>query len=119
VVVRIRTTNQHTVERRPAWGTAITPDGFRRLLLARASIAGLGHVAPHDLRRTTAKLLKDAVTADGAHLFDIDDIRVVLGHARIDTTQRYLDTANARVLERAAPTLDVRAPRPKPPDSGP
>lgn len=119
VVVRIHTTNQHTADRRPAWGTAITPDGFRRLLLARASVAGLGHVAPHDLRRTTAKLLKEAVTADGAHLFDIDDIRVVLGHARIDTTQRYLDTANARVLERAAPTVDVRSPLPEPPNSGP
>jgi len=91
IVCRMVTANQHSSARRAAWGSPILPDTFRRLLLHRSGIAGLGHVAPHDLRRTTAKLLKDAVTPEGGHLFDIDDIRVVLGHARIDTTQRYLN----------------------------
>ena len=106
----LNTANQHTAVRRAEWSSPIVPDTFRKLLLHRSAVAGLGHIAPHDLRRTTAKLLRDATTEDGAHLFDIEEIRVVLGHARIDTTQRYLDNANAKVLQRAAPTLDVRAP---------
>lgn len=116
LICRMNTANQHTPGRRPLWGAQITPDAFRRLLLARSALADLGHLAPHDLRRTTAKTLQEAVTADGAHLFDIDDIRIVLGHARIDTTQRYLDSQNSRVLDRAAPTLDIRvgAIRPEP-----
>lgn len=103
----MNTANQHTAARHPQWASPISPDAYRRLLQQRAHIAELGHVAPHDLRRTTAKLLQEATTDDGAHLFDIDEIRIVLGHARIDTTQRYLDSNTAQVLNRAAPTLDL------------
>lgn len=45
--------------------------------------AGLGDVAPHDLRRTMAKLSR----AGGAPL---EQVQVVLGHTSLLTTQRYL-----------------------------
>ena len=53
---------------------------------------GLGSVAPHDLRRTFAKL---AHKGGGA----LDQIQLALGHASLTTTERYLgvelDLANA------------------------
>ena len=58
IVCRMVTANQYVVGRSPAWSIPILPDAFRRLLLHRSAIACLGHVAPHDLRRTTAKLLR-------------------------------------------------------------
>lgn len=99
--------NQHTPGRRPAWGRPLGQDAYRRVLLIRADAAGLGHVAPHDLRRTTANLLNTARSLDGGHLFDIADIQKVLGHAQIGTTQRYLDALNTEVIDRAAPVLDL------------
>ena len=45
--------------------------------------AGLGRITPHDLRRTFAKL---------AHLgrAPLEQIQISLGHASIQTTERYL-----------------------------
>lgn len=47
--------------------------------------AHVGAIAPHDLRRTYAKLARKA----GAEL---EQIQLTLGHASIETTQRYLGT---------------------------
>jgi integrase len=47
--------------------------------------AGLGDIAPHDLRRSYSKLSRDG----GASL---EQIQVTLGHSNIETTQRYLGT---------------------------
>jgi hypothetical protein len=45
--------------------------------------AGLLHIAPHDLRRTCAKLCH----SNGG---EIEQIQFLLGHASIQTTERYL-----------------------------
>src|SRR5690349_11737718 len=45
--------------------------------------AGLEHIAPHDLRRTCAKLCHDG----GGEL---EQIQFLLGHASVQTTERYL-----------------------------
>ena len=44
---------------------------------------GLDHVAPHDLRRTCAKLCH---TSGG----ELEQIQFLLGHASVQTTERYL-----------------------------
>ena len=45
--------------------------------------AGLKHIAPHDLRRTCAKLCH----SNGGEL---EQIQFLLGHASVQTTERYL-----------------------------
>jgi integrase len=46
---------------------------------------GFTHLAPHDLRRTAAKLMEKG----GAPLTQIS---LVLGHSSLDVTKRYLGT---------------------------
>jgi integrase len=76
-------------------------------LLYRAGLAELGHVAPHDLRRTCANLLHNARTPDGGHLFDLLDIQQVLDHADPATTQRsYISQLSSPVKSAAGATLD-------------
>jgi integrase len=55
--------------------------------LVRRSGAAIGHpdLTPHDLRRTCAKLCRKA----GGEL---EQIQLLLGHASIQTTERYLGT---------------------------
>lgn len=78
-----------------------------QIVARRAELAGLGHVAPHDLRRTAAGLLHRSVGEDGSHHFDLLDIQKVLGHADPATTMRsYLDPLDTGVLVRAAGVLD-------------
>ena len=48
-----------------------------------AHLAGLGKVTPHDLRRTFAKLAHQGRAP-------IEQIQISLGHASIQTTERYL-----------------------------
>jgi len=72
-----------------------TPDGMRPAVghLSRNAIydlvnkhgyvAGLGHLGPHDLRRTFSKLAEKG----GARLHQI---QLTLGHSSIETTERYL-----------------------------
>jgi site-specific recombinase XerD len=55
----------------------------RMILRGRAAAAGIGHVTPHDLRRTYATAMRRA----GA---DLEILRDLLGHASLATTQRYL-----------------------------
>jgi integrase len=50
-----------------------------------AQATSLGKLAPHDLRRTCAKLCRKA----GGEL---EQIQRLLGHASIQTTERYLGT---------------------------
>jgi len=47
--------------------------------------AGLPDIAPHDLRRTTAKLCR---AAGG----ESEQIQLLLGHSSVQTTERYLGT---------------------------
>ena len=107
ILCPMNTANQYATARRPAWGRPLGQDAYRRLLQRRADTAGLGHLAPHDLRRTTANLLNTARSADGGHLFDVADIQKVLGHAQIGTTQHYLNVLDTAAIDRAAPVLDL------------
>lgn len=69
--------------------------------------AQLGHVAPHDLRRSAAGILHRTVAESGAHHFDLLDIQRVLGHSDPATTMRsYLAPMDTDVLDRAAGVLD-------------
>jgi integrase len=90
----------------PARGIAQTVS-VQQIVMKRARLAGLGHVAPHDLRRTAAGLLHRSVGPDGSHQFDLLDIQKVLGHSDPATTMRsYLDPLDTGVLSRASRVLD-------------
>ena len=56
-----------------------------RLVVRYARETELGRLAPHDLRRTCAKLCRKA----GG---DLEQIQLLLGHASIQTTEHYLGT---------------------------
>lgn len=91
-----------------SWGNPLrqTCNVFR-LITARAAAAGLGHIAPHDLRRTGAGIMHKARTPDGGKLFDLRDIQKALDHADPATTDRsYLDPLDTDAKERAASVLD-------------
>ena len=78
-----------------------------RILSRRATAAELGHMSPHDLRRSAAAILHSARDEQGAHYFDLLDIQQVLGHKDPATTMRsYLEPLNTAVLDKAAIFLD-------------
>jgi len=56
-----------------------------QMLQEYAKAVGLTGIAPHDLRRTCAKLCRSA----GGEL---EQIQMLLGHASVQTTERYLGT---------------------------
>lgn len=65
-----------------ATGESITPNAIRDIVRRCGEEAGV-KVNPHDLRRTCAKLCR---TSGG----DLEQIQFLLGHASIQTTERYL-----------------------------
>jgi integrase len=98
-----------TVRPRVDWGHGYQPNTtcLHKIVTSRAEQAGLGHVAPHDLRRSAAGILHTSTDDNGAHFFDLLDIQKVLGHADPATTMRsYLDPMDTGVLDRAAVVLD-------------
>lgn len=89
------------------WGHRLDRDAINNLLIRRANAAGLGHISPHDLRRSAASIMHNTTTPDGGHLFDLLDIQRTLDHADPATTQRsYLDQLDTSVKTRAGQTLD-------------
>jgi site-specific recombinase XerD len=66
-------------------GSGITEKVVWWTVLAYAKPLGFEKLAPHDLRRTCAKLCR----ASGG---DLEQIQLLLGHASIQTTERYLGT---------------------------
>jgi site-specific recombinase XerD len=74
------------------WGSGLTEKVIWQVLQEYAQAAGLPEIAPHDMRRTCAKLCR---AAGG----ELEQIQLLLGHASIQTTERYLgvkqDLANA------------------------
>jgi site-specific recombinase XerD len=66
-------------------GTALSEKVIWQLLQGYASAAGVAGIAPHDLRRTCAKLCR---AAGG----ELEQIQLLLGHASVQTTERYLGT---------------------------
>ena len=65
------------------WGRGISQNVVWYVVRACCQNAGLEHIAPHDLRRTCAKLCHDR----GGEL---EQIQFLLGHASVQTTERYL-----------------------------
>jgi site-specific recombinase XerD len=65
------------------WGTGVSQNVVWYVVRSCCGRAGLEHIAPHDLRRTCAKLCHDS----GGEL---EQIQFLLGHASIQTTERYL-----------------------------
>lgn len=66
-------------------GDSLSPQAIRDIVISYTNALGFGDVAPHDLRRTFAKL----ANVGGS---DLEQIQLSLGHASIVTTQRYLGT---------------------------
>jgi integrase len=67
------------------WGEGITANVIWCVVEGYAAGIGVPKLAPHDLRRTCAKLCR---AAGG----DLEQIQLLLGHASIQTTERYLGT---------------------------
>jgi len=65
------------------WGSGISQNVIWYVVRTCCERAGLEHIAPHDLRRTCAKLCHDR----GGEL---EQIQFLLGHASVQTTERYL-----------------------------
>lgn len=61
----------------------LTPDGIWWIIGDAAQVADLGHVAPHDLRRSVAGALHEAGTP-------IEKISQLLRHSNVAVTERYL-----------------------------
>ncbi len=63
---------------------ALSPDGVWLIVAEAAESAGIGHVAPHDLRRSVAGALQqNGIT--------IDKISHLLRHSNVAVTERYLN----------------------------
>ena len=65
------------------WGKGFTPKVIWAVVKTTAKSCGLPTLAPHDLRRTCARLCHQA----GGEL---EQIQFLLGHVSIQTTERYL-----------------------------
>ncbi len=65
------------------WGDGMTPKVLWDVVGAAAARADINKLAPHDLRRTCARLCH---LAGG----ELDQIQFLLGHVSIQTTERYL-----------------------------
>jgi site-specific recombinase XerD len=65
------------------WGKGISQNVVWYVVKSCCEKAGLEHIAPHDLRRTCAKLCHSS----GGEL---EQIQFRLGHASVQTTERYL-----------------------------
>lgn len=65
------------------WGNGMTPKVVWEVVKEAADRAGIEKLAPHDLRRTCARLCH---LAGG----ELDQIQFLLGHVSIQTTERYL-----------------------------
>jgi len=66
-----------------AWGEGLTEKAVWHVVREYASKAGIERLAPHDLRRTCARLCH---AAGG----ELEQIQFLLGHVSIQTTERYL-----------------------------
>jgi site-specific recombinase XerD len=66
-----------------AWGDGLTEKAVWHVVRGYARKAGIERLAPHDLRRTCARLCHSA----GGEL---EQIQFLLGHVSIQTTERYL-----------------------------
>jgi integrase len=73
-------------------GTSLSTTAVWKIVLHYAHDVGIQHLAPHDLRRTCAKLCRKS----GG---DLEQIQFLLGHSSIETTEKILGR-RARYCER-------------------
>ncbi len=66
-------------------GDRLSEKAIWQILRPYAAAAGVPGIAPHDLRRSFAKLCR---AAGG----ELEQIQMLLGHASVQTTERYLGT---------------------------
>jgi site-specific recombinase XerD len=66
-----------------AWGEGITEKAVWHIVKESAKTVGIAQLAPHDLRRTCARLCH---TSGG----ELEQIQFLLGHVSVQTTERYL-----------------------------
>jgi site-specific recombinase XerD len=88
------------------WGGGLTQNAVWHVVNNRCKNAGVGHIAPHDLRRTCAKLCHSA----GGEL---EQIQFLLGHSSVQTTERYLgckQNLGTPVTDRFAAPLSASPP---------
>jgi integrase len=73
----------------PVWGDGMSPKALRDVVRAAAARTSIDKLAPHDLRRTCARL---------GHLAggELDQIQFLLRHVSIQTTERYLGCKQLR-----------------------
>jgi site-specific recombinase XerD len=64
------------------WGEGFTPKVIWSIVKDAAATCGLVGLAPHDLRRTCARLCHRAGR-------ELEQIQFLLGHVSIETTERY------------------------------
>jgi len=64
------------------WGDGMSPKVLWDVIRAAAAHAGIEKLAPHDLRRTCARLCH---MAGG----ELEPIQFLLGHVSVQTTERY------------------------------
>lgn len=64
-------------------GGRMTEQAFYNMVVDYAAALGFDRIAPHDLRRTFAKLAHKGGST-------LDQIQLSLGHGSIQTTERYL-----------------------------
>lgn len=65
---------------------SLTDQAIYKLVVEYAEAIGKPDLRPHDLRRTFAKLARSGGS-------ELEQISLTLGHAKLETTQRYLGTA--------------------------
>jgi integrase len=65
------------------WSTGLTPKAIWHIVRGAAKRANIKNLAPHDLRRTCARLCH---LAGG----ELEQIQFLLGHASVQTTEHYL-----------------------------
>src|SRR5437588_10349616 len=78
------------------WGDGIAPKAIWHVVKAAAKRADIKNLAPHDLRRTCARLCH---LAGG----ELEQIQFLLGHASVQTTERYLG-CKQRLSEAVSPS---------------
>jgi integrase len=74
--------------RRKHVGVGLHPDSIRNIVRFYGSRIGVPALAPHDLRRTYARLARQGGAA-------LETVQASLGHSSIATTERYLQSTNA------------------------
>jgi integrase len=76
------------------WGDGMSPKVLWDVVRVAAARAGIDELAPHDLRRTCARLCH--IAGD-----ELDRIQFLLGHVSIETTERYFGCKQRlRIAER-------------------